>query len=266
MRLAAIVVLCLSAAAFGVAGWFMVQRVVEYNRTDLPARPYFHPVDRPEFEFAGTRVIFTHESAEDAALPGTVVIRFGQDEVRVREQVANLIDPVPDLRRFEEWLRVYRMIIPPRGTTPQQALDAVERDELDDRLVIVAVRPPAGADDAWGRVWVEQYQFDIHELTEDGRIVSERWRYPGDLNEDGTVPEGELIEGTWQYDAAMQSLPPIQRAEPEVSQNASLALGWTFPVAGVAALTLMGSLVLFLISGPPNREPEPVSGASSSAA
>lgn len=237
----------LAAAVFVASVVAMIQRVVDYNLAELPARPYFMPVEQLDFLFGDRSVTFEHVDGEGIA-PNTVRVTYGGAEpIDLRESIPNEIGSVPDLRRYEEWLRVYRMVMVD-SMSVEAALEAVERDEIDDRLVLVALRPPAGADTTgWGRIWVHQYRFDLIEFREDGTIVSETLKYPSKRNPGDPVPEGELVEGTWQYDAAMESLPPVYRAEPVDNQNASLSLGWTFPVAGVSSLVAMLSLVLFLV-------------------
>ncbi|MGP1272354.1 MAG: hypothetical protein ACTS22_03395 [Phycisphaerales bacterium] len=249
-RLLAAGLLAASAAVFVIASTEMLRRITAFNRDELPARPYFMPVEQPEFRYAGREVSFDTIDSDDGG-PNRVIVRYGDaDPIELRETIPNEIGAVPDLRRFEEWLRVYRMVMV-RGTTVEQALEAVDRDELDDRLVMVMLRPPAGAaSGGWGRVWVSDYRFDLFEFTEDGRIVRESLKYPSKRERGEPVPDGELVEGTWQYDAAMASLPPVYRAEPVDNQNASLVMGWTFPVAGTSALTGMIALILLLVSAP----------------
>ena len=249
-RLVAAGVATLSAAIFVVSGVAMFQRVKAYNATELPERPYFMPVEATEFTFANRPVRFEYlQSAGET--PNTIRVTYGDaDPINIRETIPNEISAVPDLRRHEEWLRVFRMIMI-RGTSIEEALEAVDRDELNDRLVMVVLRPPAGADTGgWGRIWTHEYRFDLYEFTENGSIVLETLKYPSKRNPGDPVPEGELAEGTWQYDAAMESMPPVYRAEPVDNQNASLALGWTFPVAGTSSLAGMVALIVFMVSGP----------------
>ncbi|MEM1071546.1 MAG: hypothetical protein AAGB48_01110 [Planctomycetota bacterium] len=254
-RRIAIGTLALSVVAFSAAVTAMAQKVARFNRDQLPPKPVFSPVDATAVLFGGHELRFDHQDAETGS--DSIIVSFAGESLRLREEIPNELDAVPDLRRYEEWLRLYRMVIVDNMSTAQ-ALEAVSRDELDDRLVMVVLRPPAGAVEAggWGRVWFHTFQFDIYEFTEDGRILSDRYKFPT-AEQAETPSEGELIEGTWQYDAAMQSIPPVSRPEPTSVQNASLALGWTFPVAGLSSLTAMASLIGVFVLGRDTRRPSP---------
>ena len=95
------------------------------------------------------------------------------------------------------------------------------------------------------------WTFDIYELTEAGDIVHERLAYPSKRRGNEPPKEGELVEGTWQYDAAMTSIPPVARPKPQFDNDASLQFGLDFFLAGVFGMVMI--LSAGFLFAPPKR-------------
>lgn len=236
-------IMAISAIAFLVGGIGMARTIARFNKEELQPRAYFTPVAATAFAFGENQVEFTEEFSESGQR--FVVVTFGDETIRLRETIPGELDYLPDLRRYEDWLRVYRFALV-KGMSGVEAMRAIERDELDDRLVIVVRTPPPGTDHrTWGEVWSDGWMFDLYELKESGEIVHERLAYPSKRKGDEPPKEGELQEGTWQFDAAMTSIPPVARPKPQFNNDASLLFSWEFALAGVAGIVFALSTAFF---------------------
>ncbi len=227
-------VMAISALVFAGAVVMLGIKIVDFNKNDLPARAHFSKVSAERFEYGNFPVEFTEET--DEAGDKTVVVTFGDQTLRLRETIKNDLGVVPDLRRYEDWLHVYRFVMV-KGMSAQDAIDGILDDTLDDRLAIVVRTPPPGTNHrTWGEVWSGGWVFDLYELKESGEIVHERLAYPSKRKGNEPPKDGELIEGTWQYDAAMTSIPPVSRPKPQFDSDASLLFGLDFVLAGIAGV------------------------------
>ena len=242
-------VLAISLIAFAISVVKIARDIISFNKNRLPERAHFMPVELEQFTFGGRPVVFSEERDADGRV--TVVVRFGDQTLRLNETIDNDLDKIPDLRRYEDWLRVYRFVMV-SGMSTEQAIRAIDRDEIPDRLVIVVRTPPPGTDQrTWGEVWSDGWVFDLYELKEDGTIAHDRLKYPSKRKGNEPPKPGELIEGTWQYDTAMMSIPPVARPKPQFESDASFRFGWAISLAGVSGLALAISTA-FLFA-PPRR-------------
>lgn len=243
--------LVISTIAFFASAVWLTTKIVSFNRDKLQARAHFMPLEAEHFRFGTREVHFTEETSPTGQK--IVNVSFGDQSIRLPETIPGGIEELPDLRRYEDWLRLYRFIIV-KGMSAEDAVKAIDTDEVDDRLAIVVRNPPPGADHrTWGEVWSHGWTFDIYELTEDGKIIHERFAYPSKRRGNEPPKEGELIEGTWQYDAAMTSIPPVARPKPQFDNDASLHFGLDFLLAGVFGLIMILS-VGFLFAPPKRTE------------
>lgn len=242
-------VLVVSSLVFLASAALIARKVVAFNQNDLPARAHFMPIEAEHFRFGSREVHFTEETS--ASGQKAVVVTFGQETLRLPETIPGNLGEVPDLRRYEDWLRVYRFVLV-KDMSAADALRAINEGTLDDRLAIVVRTPPPGTDHrTWGEVWAHGWMFDLYELTEDGRIVHERLAYPSKRRGKEPPKEGELVEATWQYDAAMTSIPPVSRPKPQFDSDASLRFGLDFALAGVSGLAM--ALSAAFLFAPPRR-------------
>ncbi len=241
--------LAISTLVFVAAAAMLATKIATFNRDNLPPRAHFMPVEAEHFRFGAEEVHFNEETTPTGQK--VVVVTFGDQTIRLPETIPGGIEELPDLRRYEDWLRVYRFIMV-KGMTAQDAVKAIGTDEVDDRLTIVVRIPPPGADHrTWGEIWSHDWKFDIYELTEDARIVHERFAYPSKRRGNEPPKEGELQEGTWQYDAAMTSIPPVSRPKPQYDNDASLKFGFDFLLAGAAGVVMI--LSAGFLFAPPKR-------------
>ncbi len=247
----ALVTLLLALAAFLFSGYEMSQRIANYNETKLGAMPFFQPVAQTSFSFAGIPVrIRTLDEDPMADGIDEVEITFGDKTLTLDETVPGGVDDLQTLERHREWLRVFRFALA-KGMTPKQIEAAINDDTIEDRLVIVRRIPPPGADaSTWGEVWAKDWKFDLYELTAEGEIVHERLAYPSGRSGRAAKP-GELVQGTWQFDAALLTMPPRRGPKPQFTNDAVTDFGWTH--AGVGFSAVLGSIAAaFLLA--PRRE------------
>lgn len=245
----ALFLMCL--VAFVVSSYFMAQRIARFNETKLGARAFFDTVVQNSFTFGGIPVrIRTLD--DDPMVSGTdrVEITFGDEVLTLDETVPGGVDDLQTLERHNEWLRVFRFALA-KGKSLDEVEAAIDSGTIEDRLVIVRRVPPPGVDTAtWGEVWAKDWKFDFYELKTDGTIEYERLAYPSGRTGRAAKP-GELVQGTWQFDAALQTMPPRRGPKPQFSNDAVRDFGWTH--AGVGFSAVFGSVAFaFLIA--PRRE------------
>jgi hypothetical protein len=240
--------------ASGLCVWLMLGRILAFHREHPRKNFAFQRVESREFSFAG-RPVTLADDLQAGSVP-ELVVSYGD----VNKRIAMTVPPPPDSPRWklpdllphEDWLRVLRMVetgpIPPR-----EALAKLDRGEIPDRLILVVRVPPPGVDpNTWGNVWRKQWSFDFYELDPAGTIVRhDRLRYPAKSGF-RQPREGDLRENTWQYQAALQTMPPESKIGPSRNffGNALAAAGWTLPASAFAAL---GATLLLVFAAAPAR-------------
>jgi hypothetical protein len=216
----------------------MAQRVGEYYTTQPRALFAFKRVGEREFTFAGRPVSLTDETASGAQEGEVVVIRYGDETLKLLPGVEPKDAQMPGLTRHDDWLRVYRFA--EHGRTDSKEFEA-KLEEGTDRLAIVARRPVAGPHPRTGIVARRDWKFEFYELLPGGEIKSEALLYP--RNRPGKVAKpGQIQEGTWQHDAAMMLMPAFGRPNRSFTTDALHGMGWTLPAAAFSGLVLMFSL------------------------
>jgi hypothetical protein len=259
----------------------MIVAIHRFN-TDNPRKLFaIKRVYEREFAYAGRPVRFvdvfpagtstTHKdgraSFNSPETPADAVdVVFGNDEggaspaarVRIPVQVPASVT-LPDLLAHNDYLRVIRMV-EATGTDTREVLAKMERGEATtqpDRLLVVSrVPPPLPTPEemrTWGSVWKKRWSFDIYELMPDGTIRQERrLRYPtgGPFKQ---AKEGELQDNTWQFAAALTTMPQEGGIGPTVKlfNNALRAANIALPGAMFCGLGL--SLCLAFAFAPPKR-------------
>ncbi len=253
-RFAALVLVLASAAIMAASVYAMVGRVTAFHERTKHAVPVFDQVNAREFEFARRPVAITDEPGEAGE---AVVVRYGDRELRLRPTIPPLSPQVPGLSRHESWLRVLRFVEQGRATGAETDR-AIARGEAVDRLVIVTRDPHLALDaTAHGQGRPSDWTFDLHELLPDGEIRLERYGYPLSRRaahaaasvQAGAAGVPPLREGTWQYYAALMTIPRGSRPTPAFTQDAVRAMGWTLPAAAFSGLVLTLSLPWLLYAG-----------------
>jgi hypothetical protein len=235
-RIIALALSLVSAGIFILSVVVMSQRVSGHYATSGIKLYNYKPVGERRFTYAGRPVSLVDEGDG----PNTVVVlRYGDQEVRIPAGVTPKSEQLPGLARHNDWLRVLRFA--ERGRTSpeefQRSLDAGA-----DRLAVVARRPITGPDPRNGAVWPSDWKFEFYELLPDGSIKTETLLYP--KNRPGKEPRkpGQLQERTWQMDAALMLIPAFGRPNQTFTKDALTAMGWTLPAAAFSGLLLLGSL------------------------
>lgn len=247
----ALVAFLVCLAVFVVSSYFMAQRIARFNENELRPQAFFQPVQQTSFSFAGIPVqIRTLDKDPLTSGRDEVEITFGDEVLTLDETVPGGVDDLQTLERHEEWLRVFRFALA-KGMTLDEVEAAIAGDTIDDRLVVVRRVPPPGADAAtWGEVWAKDWKFDFYELKADGTIVHENLSYPSGRTGRAAKP-GELEQGTWQFDAALQTMPRRRGPKPQFTNDAVRDFGWTH--AGVGFSAVFGAVAFaFLVA--PRRE------------
>lgn len=264
------------AIAFSVAGvatltllfsaWRLAVRIDAWNREH--ARPVFCfiPADRTEFTFANRPVTITDDLDDQGE--GDVVIRYGDDTLRLPVEIPNKY-PLPGLARHADWLRLH-LFAEASGMSYADFDRAVSAGKITPRLVAVVRSPntkPAkeghfnletDEDWGWGEVRRDRWRFTFYEFLPEGGWRSETLRFPesgesfyrrrvkADLA--GEAPPerapDELVEGSWEWQAAI----PLMNRPPSITneQQALRNSGWTLPVASASMVVLMLSLAFGL--------------------
>lgn len=273
------------AIAFSLAGlslitlllsaWRLAVRIDAWNQTNAPQQFYFIPVTQTTFTFAGRPVSITGELDESGG--GDVVITYGDDTLRLPIEIPNDL-PLPGLARYSDWLRLH-VFAGASGMSYDEFERRLQAGEIKSRLVAVvrsplAVPPEKGhfdlkTDDnwAWGESRRDRWMFTFYEFMPEGGWRAESLRFPesgahfyrrqvrADLN--GEPPpkraDDELVEGSWQYQAAI----PLMRRPPSITneQQALRNAGWTLPAASTSVVVLMLSLGFAFAPGKSRETP-----------
>jgi hypothetical protein len=238
----------------GAGGWSMARRVAAFNSASTRELFVFMPVNTREFRFAGRDVTMTDERDENGR--DWVVLRYGPDEARLLASIPPGPAELPGLLRHDDWLRVLRFV-PRRGIAFDELERRVKAGEIADRLVVVTRNPRAGADPTtYGEVARSDWTFEFYELlAETGGFTHQRLRFPETArslrrrqnaarDKDKAIPErrdDELKHGTWEFEAAMFTMPAGWlsapgggEAPPTFAGDAVHALGWTLPVTSIS--------------------------------
>lgn len=254
-RKIALMLVVASAATMLVSVIAMARRVVAYyGRTDHTLF-VFQPVGDRRFTFAGRDVEVTDEGEGEAT---TVVARYGERALRLPATMEPQSAQVPGLGRHEEWMRVLRFA--ERGRLSSEDLARrIEAGEIQDRLVIVVRDPRRWADGRpYGQGQARDWLFDLHELRPDGSITTERFAYPRGRRDTGerVGAAPPLVEGSWQYYAALSVIPKGSKPTPRFTADAVRAMGWTLPAAAFSGLVLTLSVPALLAPRHRHRWPD----------
>ncbi|MEO0482074.1 MAG: hypothetical protein AAF138_00425 [Planctomycetota bacterium] len=235
------------------AAYALARHAQSHNTENRRATFAFEQVTEPEFTFAGTPVNIL--PAEDIAEP-TLRLTYGDDEVLLPESIESEYPNLPGLIPYEDWLKVFRFI----EATGISKLEATERLLAgEERLVVVKRNLRPGADpQTWGQVWRSDWTFNFYELLPEGGFSQEQFDFPESqrsyerrvrsARSDGLPdPERnprELQQGTWQFEVALQVMPPGAGPSMLYSTNALATAGWRLHLAVLSMLVFVISLLI----------------------
>lgn len=248
-RRAAAVLAAVSLGVLGVSVWRLGTGVAAYHEAKPPAVWAFQSLADRAFTFAGREVSLEDQKDGDGSW---VVLRYGDQERRLRVAIPG--NPaLPGLVPHNDWLRVLRFA-ESSGVRVDELQRRINAGEARDRLAVVTRTPMPGADpQTFGAVNRKAWSFDFYELMPDGTIEHGRFGFPvrgrpslmRALRGEGPLPAGRprLKEGTWQYNAAMQVMPPGHGPSSQTFSNDALSsAGWAMPASAFSFMTLMASL------------------------
>lgn len=248
------VVLVLSASE-------MARRVAAFHKENRREVYAFKAVNTRSFEYSGRPV--TLRDLGDGSGNTFVVTRYGDDEIKLRATIPGDLR-LPDLLPHQDWLRVLRFAAA-TGYTLDQLRARMDSGEVRDRLVIVTRTPEAGSDpSSWGETNRRAWKFDFYEFKPEGGFAHERKSFPNPsrprvktnwanlFSSDEPVftvlkpprAADELEENTWQFQAALQVMPPARAPNPRFTNDGLHAMGWTLPATSLSILALVGSLMV----------------------
>ena len=224
-----------SAIVFGASLYVLFNRIRDYNAQNL-TRYAFAPLYDNSFTFAGRDVTITDVPDDTGNTLGSVRIAYGEDSITLPVRIRG-VEQVPDLRRHENWMKVMRFI-DTTGVQPHIAEQEVREGKREDRLTIATRIPPPGADTkTWGEVWRSDWRFELYELLPDGGFEAHKLKFPTSKRKGGPQ-EGDLAEGTWQYGAALLTMPPKSAPPPVFGHDAWSTFGRAFPTAAISGFVL----------------------------
>ncbi len=261
----------LSLLTLLLSAWRLAERIEAWNKDNAPPIYYFIPVSQTAFTFAGRPVSLTGDINERGE--GDVVITYGDDTLRLPVEIPTDL-PLPGLARYSDWFRLH-VFAEASGMTFEAFERRLHAGGITSRLVAVVRRPLAAPaeggrfgletedDWAWGESRRDRWMFTFYEFLPGGGWRTESLRFPESgahfyrrqvrAERRGEPPptraEDELVEGSWQYQAAI----PLMHRPPSITneQQALRNAGWTLPAASTSVVVLILSLAFALAPGRP---------------
>lgn len=247
----------MAALCFGVmlaSGRLMARRIASFHEANKRELYAFRVINNREFSFKGRLVRFEDDRTDP--LQPVLVVHYGDAIDRIPISIPPEPDSprwkLPDMLVHEDWLRVLLMA-PREGMTYTEWQRKLDTDELETRLILATRVPRPGSDpETWGSVWKKDWVFDFYELMPDGTFLQhERLKYPTTRGVE-EPKAGELRENTWQFQAALQTMPQAGKIGPTHNffGDAIEAAGWTLPAAAFSGL---GGTVASVFAFAPRR-------------
>ena len=272
------IALALAAASLATTlagGFFMARRVGVHNETAGRQLYGFINIGDRSFTFASREVTLTDEPDGHGA--EVLVVRYGDEQLRLRPTRAPDPRDMPGLTRHMNWMRVLRFA-PLKGVDGPSLERAIRSGLVTDRLAIVIHIPFQGADpDTFGEVWKRSSSFDFYEFLPDGTFLHERKAYPESdkalarrraraRREGKPIPErsaDDLDPDSWRYQAASivragrdrpTMLPGAMSPDLAFTEDAVGSMGWTLPFTSVSIIVLAASLCVAFAPRRPDRD------------
>ena len=253
----AVVIVALSLAGLVASSVLMARRL---GQRDNHLVWFSDAIVKPGFEFEGNSLEFVENTPpEDAPTrPRTLEIRYrGEAHAIPIEPSMRVDDRLPGLLKYDDWLRVH--FFAEGAKTEHDLAGAIARKEIAPRLVISVRRVPDGFDPAtWGSVRRREWRYTFIEPQPAGsagdpkplRVIEATY---GDLDKLAS-PSFRRAEGReadyWQFAAMEKVTPPtLFRSRNRQMDEAMQSMGWTWPVAGICILGVIGGTLLLALGG-----------------
>lgn len=267
----------IGAAAFGVSGVSLALSIKDFNELHPRSIFYMQELNTPSFEYAGRPAELTWELDELGR--GEVTLSYGDSSEAFEVGVPKALD-LPGLARFDDWMKILRFVEVEPGRSSGEVFAAMDSGELPDRIAVVTRTPRPedrkgmlgeyleqeqgieGAlkvdEDAWGygEVMRKHWLFSFYELLPEGGINAETLHFPSAKHMEAIV-DGELRQGTWQYDAALRTMPKGSAPRQNFTEAALVDAGQRLGIAGVGIMLFAGGLAFAFAPTREERAPGP---------
>lgn len=250
----------LSLVVFVTSAAFMAFRVAEYYRLNPPPRHIFERITDRHFKLWDRPVAIT-----DAATPeGASALRIAYGE---RELLLPVHPPKAtvekELGAYDDWVAVAAFAPLKEGRV---ALDMTKPGN-DVRVVIINRHAaPGHDDDMGGLVGRKKWTFEMVELLPSGDITRRTLQFPaykyttGEKylpihQTDPTAAVEPIEERSWEFQAALLTIPKLHISNYRYRTTGVNAMGWTLPGTGLGMMGVIGGIVLWHSRREPGRLP-----------
>lgn len=255
MRAIGVGVLVTCSLIFGGAVWGMATRLVRLRERDPITLHYFIPLEAPDFDYLGRPVRI--ETVAPASGPA-VLVHYG-DAVERLPVLGRDVPGLGPLERHQDWLRALLLA----GDDGERAdpMLLLREGGPGSRLVVVARGSAPGYEaDTWGEAYYKDWVYTFLVFEKGG----------GFTRFDRTYRELARDPHSWEFGAAMNVTPalhtPAMRSSSPIAypnygpvRVAMGSMGWTWPVAGFAALGAVAGMLMVGASFV-SRDPRRVAG------
>ncbi|QOI99541.1 MAG: hypothetical protein HRU70_03220 [Phycisphaeraceae bacterium] len=234
MRIAAVV----SAAAALLSAGEMTRRLVAYYRDRTPTLYAFLDVDTRDLTFGGRPVTLADRRDDNGHL--WLDVTYGDTPLSLRVTIPPKQESLLKygLAGHADWMKL-SFFTEYTGRSLDEVRDDIKTGRVPPRLVLVTRSPRPGSDpDTWGQVWRKDWTFDYYEFLPEGGFRRQTLHYPTTRQADAPKP-GEITEGTWEFQAALRTMPPGQGPSLKFRQTGLHAMGWSFPTLCFSSLAFV---------------------------
>ncbi len=256
--------IAVSLVSLGVSAWSMAQRL---QGRPMPLVYFSSPIVDEKFNYLNEPVVVTHLSAAEAdAEASRDWWAKGRAALRISYRGSTVDFPIigkdhdrlPGLLDYESWFKIMPMVTGER--TSNDIVAKLATGEIHSRIVIAGRYPAPGFNEgSTGLVRRTEWVYRLAELHSHGdepiTVLEKTFEELDALHTPGKwtairhpewVKEGdERDHDIWMHYAMQQVTPaPFLRAKDRALDAALGAMGWTWPVAGMSVVGVLGGLLL----------------------
>jgi len=158
----------------------------------------------------------------------------------------DVVEALPDLKRYSAWFALLRAAA---GATEEEV--SVAEAQGRTTLLAVARTPPPGYDPrTWGAARYKDWRYIFLTLTPDGAIERSEATYRQLAAEPRSMRFAAAMQVTpGLFTPGMRSASPLTYPNYKPVRDDLRAMGWTWPVSGVAVLALIAGGLLLASAG-----------------